>query len=158
MQVLSLEVLAVRQWGIGYMKYMENEFFSDTNEIVMATLVTISLLSTLLCFIQYRMSNRNFNEVCELFKKEFKILPPQVTLYQRGGFFFSFMRDSFYIIALIAKENGYYTRNMDNDEIRFIKNLPAKTTQWIKTKVIITIFSFISYLTALVFYLIAIRN
>jgi hypothetical protein len=137
---------------------MGNKLFSDTNEMVMATLVAIALLSTLLCFIQYLMSNRNFIEVCELFKKEFKMLPTQVMIYQSGGFFFSFMRDSFFIIALIAKENGYYTRNMNNDEIRFIKNLPSKTTQWVKTKVFITIFSFISYLTALVFYLIAIRT
>lgn len=140
------------------MKYMENEFFSDANEMVMATLVAIALLSTLLCFIQYLMSNRNFIEICDLFKKEFKLLPTQVTLYQNGGFFFSFMRDSFYIIALIAKENGYYTRNMNNDEIRFIKNLPSKKTQWIKTKVIITIFSFISYVIAFIFYLIVIKT
>ncbi|MCI8904846.1 MAG: hypothetical protein HFE70_11525 [Enterobacter sp.] len=137
---------------------MENEFFSDANEMVMATLVAIALLSTLLCFIQYLMSNRNFIEICDLFKKEFKLLPTQVTLYQNGGFFFSFMRDSFYIIALIAKENGYYTRNMNNDEIRFIKNLPSKKTQWIKTKVIITIFSFISYVIAFIFYLIVIKT
>jgi len=137
---------------------MGNKLFSDTNEMLMATLVAISLLSTLLCFIQYLISNRNFIETCKLFKKEFKMLPTQVMMYHGGGFFFSFMRDSFFIIALIAKENGYYTRNMNNDEIRFIKNLPSKTTQWIKIKIIITIFSFISYLTALVFYLIAIKT
>jgi len=140
------------------MKNMENKIFSDTNEMIMATLVAIALLSTLLCFIQYIMSNRNFVETCELFKNEFKMLPTQVMIYQGGGFFFSFMRDSFFIIALIAKENGYYTRNMNANEIKFIKNLPAKKTQWIKTKVIITIFSFISYLTALVFYLTMIKN
>lgn len=140
------------------MIYMENKFFSDENEMVMAALVAIALLSTLLCFIQYLMSNRNFNEICELFNKEFKMLPTQVTLYQSGGFFFSFMRDSFYIIALIAKENGYYTRNMNNSEIQFIKSLPSEKTQWIKTKVIVTLFSFISHLTALTFYLMVIKN
>lgn len=140
------------------MKHMENKLFNDTNEMVMATLVAIALLSTLLCFIQYLLSKQNFTKTCELFKDEFKRLPTQVMIYQSGGFFFSFMRDSFFIIALIAKENGYYTRDMHNDEIRFIKNLPSKTTQWIKTKVIITIFSFISYLTAFIFYLTVIRN
>ncbi|WP_103162786.1 hypothetical protein [Pectobacterium odoriferum] len=137
---------------------MENKLFNDTNEMVMATLIAIALLSTLLCFIQYLLSKQNFTKTCELFKDEFKRLPTQVMIYQSGGFFFSFMRDSFFIIALIAKENGYYTRDMHNDEIRFIKNLPSKTTQWIKTKVIITIFSFISYLTAFIFYLTVIRN
>jgi len=137
---------------------MGNKFFSDTNEMVMATLVAIALLSTLLCFIQYLISNRNFDEICELFKKEFKMLPTQVMIYQGGGFFFSFMRDSFFIIALVAKENGYYTRNMSNDEIRFIKTLPSKKTQWIKTKIIITAFSFISYVIAFLFYLIVIKN
>ncbi|POD93109.1 hypothetical protein BV924_17785 [Pectobacterium odoriferum] len=140
------------------MKHMENKLFNDTNEMVMATLIAIALLSTLLCFIQYLLSKQNFTKTCELFKDEFKRLPTQVMIYQSGGFFFSFMRDSFFIIALIAKENGYYTRDMHNDEIRFIKNLPSKTTQWIKTKVIITIFSFISYLTAFIFYLTVIRN
>jgi len=125
--------------------------------MVMATLVAIALLSTFICFIQHLMSNRNFNEICELFKKEFKMLPAQVMIYQGGGFFFSFMRDSFFIVALIAKENGYYTRGMSKDEIRFIKNLPSKKTQWIKTKVIVTIFSFISYAIALAFYLIVIK-
>jgi hypothetical protein len=137
---------------------MENKIFSDTNEMVMATLVTVALLSTLLCFIQYEVSKRNFIEICKLFKEKFNRLPTQVIIYQNGGFFFSFMRDSFFIIALIAKENGFYTRDMDNDEIRFIKNLPSKTTQWIKTKIIVTIFSFISYLSSLMFYLIVIKN
>lgn len=151
-------MLAVKQWGIRYMKYMENKIFSDTNEMVMAALVAIALLSTLLCFIQYLISNRNFKEICELFKKEFKMLPTQVMIYQGGGFFFSFMRDSFFIIALIAKENGYYTRGVSNDEIRFIKSLPSKKTQWIKTKVIVTIFSFISYVIAFAFYLTVMKS
>ena len=137
---------------------MENKLFSNTNEMVMATLVAVALLSTLLCFIQYLVSKRNFIETCKLFKEKFNRLPTQVIIYQNGGFFFSFMRDSFFIIALIAKENGFHTRNMDNDEIRFIKNLPSKTTQWIKAKIIVTIFSFISYLGSLMFYLMVIKN
>ncbi|MGV3345193.1 hypothetical protein ACGVWS_05395 [Enterobacteriaceae bacterium LUAb1] len=137
---------------------MENKLFSDIKEMVMAILVAIALLSTLLCFIQYLISKRNFNETCEAFKDKFKKLPNQVMIYQDAGFFFSFMRDSFFIIALIAKENGFYTRDMNGDEVRFIKNLPSKKTQWIKIKIIVTIFSFISYLTALIYYLIVMKS
>lgn len=124
----------------------------------MAILIAIALLSTLLCFIQYLISKRHFNETCEVFKDKFKKLPTQVMIYQHSGFFFSFMRDSFFIIALLAKEKSFYTRDMNVDEIKFIKSLPSKKTQWIKIKVIVTLFSFISYLTALIYYLMVMRS
>lgn len=139
------------------MKFMGSRVFSDTNEMVMV-LVAIVLLSTFFYFIQYLISQRNFIETCKQFKGGFKKPPTQVIIYQTGGFFFSFMQDSFFIISLIAKGNGFYTRDMNDDEIKFIKNLPSKNTQWIKAKVIFTVFSFISYPAAVIFYLMVIKN
>ncbi|MBI0274703.1 hypothetical protein I6H07_02445 [Hafnia alvei] len=140
------------------MKLMVNNIFSTTEELIMAVLAAISALSTLLCFIQYLRSKRNFQETCNSFMNRFNKLPSQVLLYRDGGFFFSFMRDSFFIIALLARENGFYTRDMSKEEVRFIKSLPEEQTKWIKTKVISTIISFVAYVAAFIFYLIAIKN
>ena len=90
--------------------------------------------------------------------KRFNKLPTQVLLYRDSGFFFSFMRDSFFIIALLTRENGFYTRDMSKEEVRFIKSLPEEQTKWIKIKVIFTIISFVAYVAAFTFYLIAIKN
>lgn len=96
----------------------------------MAVLTVIAVLSTLLCFIQYLLSKRDFQETCTLFMDNFNKLPTQVLIYRDSGFFFSFMRDSFYIVALLARENGYYTRDMDVNEVRFIKSLPREQTSF----------------------------
>ncbi|WP_278810782.1 hypothetical protein, partial [Obesumbacterium proteus] len=118
----------------------------------------IAVLSTLLCFIQYLLSKRDFQETCTLFMDKFNKLPAQVLIYRDGGFFFSFMRDSFFITALLARENGFYTRDMSKEEVRFIKSLPEEQTKWVKTKVIFTIISFVAYVAAFTFYLIVIKN
>ena len=133
---------------------MANNIFSTTEELIMAVLAAISALSTLLCFIQYLLSKRNFQETCNSFMNRFNKLPNQVLLYRDGGF----MRDSFFIIALLAKENGFYTRDMDVNEVRFIKSLPREQTKWIKSKVIVTIISFIAYVSSLAFYLVVIKK
>ena len=49
--------------------------------------------------------------------------------------FFSFMRDAFFIKALYFKENSFHTRGMDNEQIRFIKELPNQYTDWLRVKV-----------------------
>lgn len=151
-------VPVVNYWVIRYMKFMVNNIFSTTEELIMAVLAAISALSTLLCFIQYLLSKRNFQETCNSFMNRFNKLPNQVLMYRDGGFLFSFMRDSFFIIALIARENGFYTRDMDVNEVRFIKSLPREQTKWIKSKVIVTIISFIAYVSSLVFYLVVIKK
>ncbi len=137
---------------------MVNNIFSTTEELIMAVLIVIAVLSTLLCFIQYLLSKRDFQETCTLFMDKFNKLPTQVLIYRDGGFFFSFMRDSFYIVALLARENGYYTRDMDVNEVRFIKSLPREQTKWIKSKVIVTLISFIAYISSLAFYLVVIKK
>ena len=137
---------------------MINNIFSTTEELIMAELTIIAVLSTLLCFIQYLLSKRNFQETCTLFMDKFNKLPAQVLIYRDGGFFFSFMRDSFFITALLARENGFYTRDMSKEEVRFIKSLPEEQTKWIKIKVIFTIISFVAYVAAFTFYLIVIKN
>lgn len=137
---------------------MINNIFNTTEELIMAVLMIIAVLSTLLCFIQYLLSKRNFQEICISFMKRFNKLPTQVLLYRDSGFFFSFMRDSFFIIALLTRENGFYTRDMSKEEVRFIKSLPEEQTKWIKIKVIFTIISFVAYVAAFTFYLIAIKN
>ena len=137
---------------------MINNTVNTTEELIMAVLMIIAVLSTLLCFIQYLLSKRNFQEICISFMKRFNKLPTQVLLYRDNGFFFSFMRDSFFIIALIARENGFYTRDMDVNEVRFIKSLPREQTKWIKSKVIVTIISFIAYVSSLAFYLVVIKK
>ena len=151
-------VPAVNYWAKRYMKLMVNNIFSTTEELIMAVLTVIAVLSTLLCFIQYLLSKRDFQETCTLFMDKFNKLPTQVLIYRDGGFFFSFMRDSFYIVALLARENGFYTRDMDVNEVRFIKSLPREQTKWIKSKVIVTIISFIAYVSSLAFYLVVIKK
>lgn len=137
---------------------MTNNIFNTTEELIMAVLMIIAVLSTLLCFIQYLLSKRDFQETCTLFMDKFNKLPAQVLIYRDGGFFFSFMRDSFFITALLARENGFYTRDMSKEEVRFIKSLPEEQTKWIKIKVIFTIISFVAYVAAFTFYLIVIKN
>ncbi|BBE56256.1 hypothetical protein [Klebsiella pneumoniae IS46] len=45
------------------------------------------------------------------------------------------MRDAFFIKALYFKENSFHTRGMDNEQIRFIKELPNQYTDWLRVKV-----------------------
>ncbi|WP_279204198.1 hypothetical protein [Obesumbacterium proteus] len=155
---MNLVVPVVNCWVIRHIKLMVNNIFSTTEELIMAVLIVIAVLSTLLCFIQYLLSKRDFQETCTLFMDKFNKLPTQVLIYRDGGFFFSFMRDSFYIVALLARENGYYTRDMDVNEVRFIKSLPREQTKWIKSKVIVTLISFIAYISSLAFYLVVIKK
>ncbi|MCS6056597.1 hypothetical protein LNO36_12045 [Klebsiella variicola subsp. variicola] len=44
------------------------------------------------------------------------------------------MRDAFFIKALYFKENSFHTRGMDNEQIRFIKELPNQYTDWLRVK------------------------
>lgn len=139
------------------MKLMVNNILDFDKELAMALLSLIAAVSTLLCFVQYLLSKKDFQKTCSLFMERFGESPAQVLIYKEGGFFFSFMRDSFFIIALLAKENGYYTRNMNAEEVRFVKSLPENEVKWIKSKIILTIISFTSYFSAFLFYYFVIR-
>lgn len=68
------------------------------------------------------------------------------------------MADSFFIIALLARESGFYTRDMNKDEVRFIKSHPKEQTRWLKLKVILVTMSFASYVAAFAFYLMVIKK
>lgn len=85
---MNLVVLVMHCWVIRYMKLMVNNIFSTTEELIMAVLTVIAVLSTLLCFIQYFSSKRDFQETCTLFMDKFNKLPTQVLIYRDGGFLF----------------------------------------------------------------------
>lgn len=82
-----------------------------------------------------KLAKRKFMTLCSLFVEKFGARPAEVLIYKDGGFFFSFMRDAFFIKALYFKENSFHTRGMDNKQIRFIKELPNQYTDWLRVKV-----------------------
>lgn len=101
-----------------------------------------------------KLANRKFITLCSLFVEKFGARPVEVLIYQDGGFFFSFMRDAFFIKALYFKENSFHTRGMDNEQIRFIKELPNQYTDWLRVKVRLSIIGIILLFMMLsVFYL-----
>lgn len=101
-----------------------------------------------------KLAKRKFITLCSLFVERFGARPVEVLIYQDGGFFFSFMRDAFFIKALYFKENSFHTRGMDNEQIRFIKELPNQYTDWLRVKVRLSIIGIILLFMMLsVFYL-----
>lgn len=101
-----------------------------------------------------KLAKRKFITLCSLFVEKFGARPVEVLIYQDGGFFFSFMRDAFFIKALYFKENSFHTRGMDNEQIRFIKELPNQYTDWLRVKVRLSIIGIILLFMMLsVFYL-----
>ncbi|MFK3843248.1 hypothetical protein [Serratia sp. NPDC087055] len=99
-----------------------------------------------------KLNKRRFVTLCSLFVEKFGARPAEVLIYQSGGVFFSFMRDAFFIKALYFKENSFHTRGMDNNQIRFIKELPKQYTNWLRMKVRISIVGFILLITMLAIY------
>ncbi|HDR2781830.1 TPA: hypothetical protein QCJ60_001097 [Enterobacter sichuanensis] len=93
--------------------------------------------------IHDKLSKRKFMTLCSLFVDKFGARPAEVLIYQDGGLFFSFMRDAFFIKALYFKENSFHTRGMDNEQIRFIKELPNQYTDWLRVKVRLSVVGFI---------------
>jgi hypothetical protein len=98
----------------------------------------IFLILGIINYISYviydKLAKRKFMTLCTLFVEKFGARPAEVLIYQDGGFFFSFMRDAFFIKALYFKENSFHTRGMDNEQIRFIKELPNQYTDWLRVK------------------------
>ncbi|AMG59180.1 hypothetical protein AL522_16955 [Pantoea vagans] len=103
----------------------------------------IFLILGIINYISYaiydKLSKRKFMTLCSLFVDKFGARPVEVLIYQDGGVFFSFMRDAFFIKALYFKENSFHTRGMDNEQIRFIKELPNQYTDWLRVKVRLSI-------------------
>ena len=113
-------------------------------------LILIGIISV----IQNRATNNKFMTLCSLFVNKFGARPAEVMIYQGGGFFFSFMRDAFFIKALYFKGDCFHTRGMDNEQIRFIKELPNEYTDWLRVKVRISIIGIILlFMMLAVFYL-----
>lgn len=103
----------------------------------------IFLILGIINYISYaiydKLSKRKFMTLCSLFVDKFGARPVEVLIYQDGGGVFSFMRDAFFIKALYFKENSFHTRGMDNEQIRFIKELPNQYTDWLRVKVRLSI-------------------
>lgn len=110
---------------------------------------------TYIIYVIYnKLAERNFVILCSLFVEKFGARPAEVIIYQNGGVHFSFMRDAFFIKALYFKENSFYTRGMNNQQIRFIKELPNQYTDWLRVKVRISIIGIIIlFMMLAIFYL-----
>ncbi|MGT2565824.1 hypothetical protein [Enterobacter kobei] len=116
----------------------------------------IFLILGIINYISYviydKLAKRKFMTLCTLFVEKFGARPAEVLIYQNGGFFFSFMRDAFFIKALYFKENSFHTRGMDNEQIRFIKELPNQYTDWLRVKVRLSIVGIIFIFMMLAFF------
>lgn len=115
----------------------------------------LCLILIIIFSITYNYISKNkFITLCSLFIEKFGARPVEVLIYQGGGFFFSFMRDAFFIKALYFKENSFHTRGMNNEQIRFIKELPNQYTDWLRVKVRLSIVSIIFlFMIFAIFYL-----
>ncbi|WP_315310409.1 hypothetical protein [Pantoea vagans] len=99
----------------------------------------LGIINYIFYVIYDKLAKRKFTTLCSLFVEKFGARPAEVLIYQDGGVFFSFMRDAFFIKALYFKENSFHTRGMDNEQIRFIKELPNQYTDWLRVKVRLSI-------------------
>lgn len=101
------------------------------------------IFTVIISAIHSKVTESKFITLCSLFVDKFGARPAEVLIYQNGGVFFSFMRDAFFIKALYFKAGTFHTRGMDNDQIRFIKELPKEYTDWLRVKVRISIIGLI---------------
>jgi hypothetical protein len=116
--------------------------------------MTLGIINYVSYVIYDKLAKRKFMTLCSLFVEKFGARPVEVLIYQDGGFFFSFMRDAFFIKALYFKENSFHTRGMDNEQIRFIKELPNQYTDWLRVKVRLSIVGIIFlFMMLAIFYL-----
>ncbi|AJF74106.1 hypothetical protein TE10_19550 [Raoultella ornithinolytica] len=116
--------------------------------------MTLGIINYVSYVIYDKLAKRKFMTLCSLFVEKFGARPVEVLIYQDGGFFFSFMRDAFFIKALYFKENSFHTRGMDNEQIRFIKELPNQYTDWLRVKVRLSIVGLIFlFMMLAIFYL-----
>ncbi|QGU86970.1 hypothetical protein [Erwinia sorbitola] len=112
------------------------------------------ILNGVISVVHNRVTKDKFITLCSLFVDKFGTEPAEVLIYKNGGSFFSFMRDAFFIKALYFKENSFYTREMDNEQIRFIKELPNQYTDWLRIKARLSIIGIVLLFMMLsVFYL-----
>lgn len=134
------------------MEIWTDEFYKTNRELIVLILGLCLLVNFLISFIHYIVTKKRFLTLCSLFVKKFGSRPTVVIIYQDGGFFYSFMRDAFFITALYFKENSFHTRSMNIEQIRFIKNLPNEYTHWLRIKVRITMLSVILLFMMLTIY------
>ncbi|AFJ46528.1 hypothetical protein [Shimwellia blattae] len=129
--------------------------FITTYRVEIAGIFLILGIINYVSYVIYdKLAKRKFMILCSLFVEKFGAKPAEVLIYQDGGFFFSFMRDAFFIKALYFKENSFHTRGMNNEQIRFIKELPNQYTNWLRVKVRLSIVGIILLFMMLsVFYL-----
>lgn len=115
------------------------DFIVTYRNAISGILMILGIIAYIVYAIHYVKTKQKFIDLCTLFVDKFNARPAEVLIYQDSGVFFSFMRDAFYIKALYFKENAFHMRDMDNEQIRFIKNLPREYTDWLRVKVRISI-------------------
>ena len=136
------------------MKFSVIDFIVMHRNAIASILCLCIILNAIISAIHNSVTKRKFITLCSLFVEKFGARPAEVLIYQDGGFFFSFMRDAFFIKALYFKENSFYTRGMNNEQIRFIKELPNQYTDWLRVKVRLSIVGMVLlFIMLAVFYL-----
>lgn len=141
------------------MKLSVIDFIVINQNAIGVFLCVCLILTCIVSVIHNIIMKSKFITLCSLFVDKFGTSPSEVLIYRNAGLFFSFMRDAFFIKALYFKENSFHTRGMDNEQIRFIKNLPNQYTDWLRVKVRILIVGVILLVSMLVvFYLPSLLN
>jgi len=125
------------------MKFSVINFITLHRMEISGSLLILGIITYIFYVIHDKLSTKKFMTLCSLFVDKFGARPAEVLIYQNGGVFFSFMRDAFFIKALYFKNGTFHTRGMDNDQIRFIKELPKEYTDWLRVKVRISIIGLI---------------
>ncbi|MDR0172922.1 hypothetical protein [Enterobacter sichuanensis] len=125
------------------MTFLAINFLTIHRVEIAGIFLVLGIINYVSYVIHDKLSKRKFMTLCSLFVDKFGARPAEVLIYQDGGLFFSFMRDAFFIKALYFKENSFHTRGMDNEQIRFIKELPNQYTDWLRVKVRLSVVGFI---------------
>lgn len=127
------------------MKFSVINFITQHRMEISGSLLILGIITYIFYAIYDKLSTKKFMTLCSLFVDKFGARPAEVLIYQNGGVFFSFMRDAFFIKALYFKAGTFHTRGMDNDQVRFIKELPKEYTDWLRVKVRISIIGLILF-------------
>lgn len=136
------------------MKFSAINFLTIHRIEISGIFLILGIITYIANIIHDKLAQKKFHILCSLFVERFGARPAEVLIYQGGGFFFSFMRDAFFIKALYFKENSFHTRGMNPEQIRFIKELPHQYTDWLRVKVRISIIGIIfSFMMLAIFYL-----
>lgn len=121
-------------------------------EFIFVLCGVFSVLSIFTFIIYTFLTNRKYGELCNLFREKFKYLPDEIVLYRSSGFFFTILRDTYFINILFFKKNGWHSRNIKEEHYDFIRSCPKQYTQWLTIKYLILLTSFSLFLAWVVSY------